>query len=225
MKNKRFWAPAIGLAIIGMLLPQSVDAAATNMNESNMVNEAQEAEGHNGHISQKPAIHHKSDMREIHSLLEKGHSKEDVFQAAHIARLSKKRIEEVLTYYKKSKSWEQTAEHFGVSPEKVAEHRAKWKAHKKQFEQHKEEILGFLEKYTNKDVSELKGYLKEDVRLHHLVKAAVVAKLSDKDLKAVIQYKKQGHSREEMMNHFNVNHDEMDAEMKKVWSEIKSIME
>ncbi|WP_408009682.1 hypothetical protein ACJROX_05100 [Pseudalkalibacillus sp. A8] len=224
MKKKSFWAAALGLAVIGMLLPQYTEAATTNMNESIMADEAREVEGHKEHISHRPAIHHKFDKREIHSLLKKGHSKEDVFQAAHIARHSEKRIEEVLTYYKRSKSWEQTAEHFGVSPEKVAEQRAKWKAHKKKFEQHKDEILSYLGEYSNKDVSELKSYLKEDVRLHHLVKAVVVAKLSDNDLKAVIQYKKQGHSREEMMEHFNVNHDQMHAEMKKVWSEIKSIM-
>ncbi|WP_221568092.1 hypothetical protein [Alkalihalobacillus sp. TS-13] len=227
MKLKNFGLALLGIAVMGMISPQYADAS--NMDIEGTVSmksseEVKEDEGHKGRLSLAPATHHKFDKKEIRSLLEKGHSKENVFQAAQIAKLSEKSIEEVLNHYNRSKSWEKTAEHYGVSPEKLAEQKARWKAHKKKFQQHKGEILSYVADYSNKDVTELKGYLKQDIRMPQLVKAAIVAKLSNKDLKEVINYKKAGHSREEMMKHFNVSDAQMHAEMLKVWSDIKSIM-
>ena len=66
--------------------------------------------------------HHKPISEEEMQSLEKlGYNKHEIWKAAHIARMSKK-IKDVLAYYKQNKSWEKTAEHFGVDPSKLKKH-------------------------------------------------------------------------------------------------------
>ena len=67
--------------------------------------------------------HHKPISEEEMQSLEKlGYNKHEIWKATHIARISNKEIKDVLAYYKQNKSWEKTAEHFGVDPSKLKKH-------------------------------------------------------------------------------------------------------
>ena len=67
--------------------------------------------------------HHKPIPEEEMQSLEKlGYNKHEIWKVAHIARISNKEIKDVLAYYKQNKSWEKTAEHFGVDPSKLKKH-------------------------------------------------------------------------------------------------------
>ncbi len=70
------------------------------------------------------AMHHHKPIseEEMQSLEKLGYNKHEIWKAAHIARISKKETKDVLAYYKQNKSWEKTAQHFGVDPSKLKKH-------------------------------------------------------------------------------------------------------
>ncbi|MGM7700324.1 hypothetical protein ACSVDE_01295 [Pseudalkalibacillus sp. Hm43] len=168
------------------------------------------------------ALHKDFNKEKFETLLEDGYTKEEIMKGIHIARAADKTVEEVLEDYKGTNSWEETMNNLGVEKEDLMKHKGKWAKGAKYLEAHKEEVVNYLSEYTGERVENLNGYLENDMRLHHLVRVAVVAHLSDSTISEVIEYKQAGHSREEFKEKFSIEKEEFHTEMKKVWTEIKS---
>ncbi|WP_349409747.1 hypothetical protein [Pseudalkalibacillus sp. SCS-8] len=220
MKKKGVWAGVIGIAALSMVLPQWAGASSDSGDTPTIV-----MEEHDGEMNRFGHHHFKKHFikEEFQALLDDGYTKREIFKGLHISHLAEKPIEDVLNIYKETSSWTETAEHFGVDEEKVRKHKHKhkWKKWQAELDAHKGEILEYLSAYTGKEVQELNGYLVDEIGLRHLIGAAVISKVSGTDLTEVLNYKKEGHTREEFAEHFNLDKEEFKAEMKKVHSDIK----
>lgn len=287
IKKKAIWIGTLGIATMGMLLPQFAGASTsetsptialeqtedselgfhfkkhlmkdefqalqekgytkkeilkashiTNASDSDIeevlqkYNETESWKNTAEHFGLDPELHAKRsivkalskdfDKEKFESLLDEGYSKEEIMKAIHIAKAAEKDVAEVLKDYKETESWEETMNDLGVKKEDLMKHKGKWAKGAKYLEAHKEEVMNYLSEYSGESVEELNAYLEDDLRLHHLVSAAVVAHLSDSTIGEVIEYKKAGHSREEFKEKFTIEKEEFHTEMKKVWTEIKS---
>ncbi|MCF6136331.1 hypothetical protein [Pseudalkalibacillus berkeleyi] len=173
------------------------------------------------------ALHKNIDKEKFEALTDEGYSKEEIMKAMHIAKAADKSVEEVLTDYKETNSWETTMENLGVNKEDLMKHKGhkgKWAKADQYLEKHKEKVITYLNNYSGEDVSK---YLENDMHLHHLVGAAVVAELSGEgtSIADVIEFKKGDHTREEFKEKFNFEKEEFHTEMEKVWTEMKASFE
>ncbi|MCJ7840266.1 hypothetical protein MUB24_04925 [Lederbergia sp. NSJ-179] len=161
----------------------------------------------------------KMEEAEFQSLLEKGYSEKDIFHAKGIAHLAKKDVEDVLKYYKKSGSWEKTAAHFGIDLEKM---KAKHEKMKKFYLENQEEILAYIAEYSDTSLEDLKKLQEgNSFKIHHLMKAAVIAKLSNSAMIDIVNDHKAGKNFYEMAQDRNVQKEEFRKEMKRIHRELK----
>ncbi|GLB58747.1 hypothetical protein [Cytobacillus sp. NCCP-133] len=171
------------------------------------------------HVQKQEHHHRIIDDSLLNSLQEKGFSKKEIFIAAHIAKFSKQKIEEVLDYYKKNdSSWEKTAQHYGVDLEKMKKHHH----HMDKFlEKNKDAVLQNVSKYSDNNTQELQGYLEKGISLRSLVSCAAMAKAANKDLADVMKMKEQGKSFHEIKKELKLNKEQIHNEMKKIVNEIQ----
>ncbi|MCM3094429.1 MULTISPECIES: hypothetical protein [unclassified Cytobacillus] len=169
---------------------------------------------------EKHEHHHRIiDESLMKSLQEQGFTKKEIFIAAHIAKFSNKKVEDVLSFYKKNNSsWEKTAKQYGVDIEKIKKHHHH---HMEKFlETHKEAVLQKVSEYSGKSPQVLQTYLDKGVPLRFLVSGAAVAKAANKDLDEIIQMREQGKSLLNIKTELNLDKEQIHAEMKKLIDEI-----
>ncbi len=156
-----------------------------------------------------------ADQGKIAELEKLGYDKHDIYHAIKISKIAKQDPEIVLTFYKKNRSWKETAKHFGVDPNEIKHHRH-WKKHKEYLEKNKDKVMLNLASYLNKEETELNLHLKEGVSLHTLVKASVLSKLSDVELEEILAKKENGQSFREISKELNVEKKDIIIEIKKL---------
>ncbi|WP_410984743.1 hypothetical protein [Bacillus cereus] len=161
------------------------------------------------------AHHHKIISEEqIQSLEKQGYNKHEIWKAAHIAKISKKDINEVLSYYKQNKSWKETAKHFGVDPKKMHKHHMS-----------KEMKAALLQKIAEmqKSTPEQMKKTMEDNHLHlrHLAVFTIIAQKSNTPFNDVLQMKKDGMHVKQIAEKLNVKKEDIRAEMMKLIQSVK----
>ncbi len=159
--------------------------------------------------------HHKPISEEEMKSLEKlGYNKHEIWKAAHIARISKKEIKDVLTYYKQNKSWEKTAQHFGVDPSKLKKHHMN--------KETKKALLQELANIHKSTPDQLKQKMKEyNIGLRHLAVLTIIAQKSNTPLDDVLKMKKDGMNIKQIAEKLNVKKEDIRAEMIKLVKSIK----
>ncbi|MCI0767320.1 hypothetical protein [Bacillus sp. TL12] len=161
------------------------------------------------------AHHHKIISEEqIQSLEKQGYNKHEIWKAAHIAKISKKDINDVLSYYKQNKSWKETAKHFGVDPKKMHKHHMS-----------KEMKAALLQKIAEmqKSTPEQMKKAMEDNRLHlrHLAVLTIIAQKSNTPFNDVLQMKTDGMHVKQIAEKLNVKREDIRAEMMKLIQSVK----
>ncbi|MFE7376873.1 hypothetical protein ACFU6E_19780 [Bacillus cereus] len=159
--------------------------------------------------------HHKPISEEEMQSLEKlGYNKHEIWRAAHIARISKKEIKDVLSYYKQNKSWEKTAEHFGVDPSKLKKHHMS--------KETKQALLQQLATMQKSTPDQLKQKMKEyNIKLRHLTVLTIISQKSNTPLDDVLKMKKDGMEIKQIAEKLNVKREDIRAEMMKLVQSIK----
>lgn len=159
--------------------------------------------------------HHKPISEEEMQSLEKlGYNKHEIWKAAHIARISKKEIKDVLAYYKENKSWQKTAEHFGVDPSKLKKHHMNKKT--------KQALLQELANMQQSTPDRLKQKMKEyNIGLRQLTVLTIIAQKSNTPLDDVLKMKKDGMDIKKIAENLNVKKEDIRAEMMNLVKSIK----
>ncbi|PFQ32238.1 hypothetical protein COC69_30490 [Bacillus cereus] len=159
--------------------------------------------------------HHKPISEEEMQSLEKlGYNKHEIWKAAHIARISKQEIKDVLSYYKQNKSWEKTAEHFGVDPSKLKKHHMS--------KETKQALLQQLATMQKSTPDQLKQKMKEyNIKLRHLTVLTIISQKSNTPLDDVLKMKKDGMDIKQIAEKLNVKREDIRAEMMKLVKSIK----
>ncbi|MBM7620850.1 hypothetical protein JOC95_002705 [Bacillus tianshenii] len=178
------------------------------------------AEDHTNHPADME--HHKHKMEwdagekeKVEELIKLGYSKHDIFVAMKLSKEAKVEAQEILAFHQNSKSWQQTATHFGVDPTKIKHHHD-WKKHHLYLEKNKEKVMPYLATYLGKEEAELNGYLEEGAKLHTLVKASIVSKLAGVELKEVLKKKEDGQSFRDIAKEYKLEKQDLMMEMKKL---------
>lgn len=159
--------------------------------------------------------HHKPISEEEMQSLEKlGYNKHEIWKAAHIARISKKEIKDVLVYYKEKKSWQKTAEHFGVDPSKLKKHHMN--------KETKHALLQELANMQQSTPDRLKQKMKEyNIGLRQLTVLTIIAQKSNTPLDEVLKMKKDGMDIKKIAQNLNVKKEDIRAEMMNLVKSIK----
>ncbi|MBY0595736.1 hypothetical protein [Bacillus bingmayongensis] len=159
--------------------------------------------------------HHKIISEEqIQSLEKQGYKKHEIWKAAHIAKISKKDIKDVLSYYKQNKSWKETAKHFGVDPKKLHKHHIS--------KEMKQALLQKVAEMQNSTPEQMKKTMQDNhIRLHHLAVLTIIAQKSNTPFNDVLQMKKDGMHVKQIAEKLNVQKEDIRAEMMKLIQSVK----
>ncbi|PFZ24099.1 hypothetical protein COM22_24955 [Bacillus wiedmannii] len=159
--------------------------------------------------------HHKPISEEEMQSLEKlGYNKHAIWKAAHIAKMSKKKIKDVLAYYKQNKSWEKTAQHFGVDPSKLKKHHMN--------KETKKALLQELANMQKATPDGLKQKMKEyNIGLRQLTVLTIISQKSNTPLDDVLKMKRDGMDIKQIAEKLNVKKEDIRAEMIKLVKSIK----
>ncbi|WP_166695494.1 hypothetical protein [Bacillus cereus] len=161
-------------------------------------------------------LHHHNPIseKEMQSLEKLGYNKHEIWKAAHIARISNKEIKDVLAYYKQNKSWEKTAEHFGIDPSKLKKHHMN--------KETKQALLQQLATMQKSTPDQLKQKMKEyNIKLLHLTVLTIISQKSNTPLDDVLKMKKDGMDIKQIAEKLNVKREDIRAEMMKLVKSIK----
>ncbi len=197
---------AIGMFAFGFIFAQSIVITY--------------AENGGHHEFKRDHHHHFVNEGDLKRLLDQGYSKEEILKAAHIAKFSNKKIDDVLNVYKKNdSSWEKTAEHFGLDLKKLKE---QFHVHKEKYLQdHKDEVIENVAEYSGKTEDEIKAWADEGISLRFIVIGAAISKVSNKDLSEVIKMNKEGLSFMDIKNSLKIDPQKVRAEKKVLMMKIK----
>lgn len=174
--------------------------------------------------------HSKMEKTDWKSLIDQGYTKEEIFKAKGIAMVASEKLDiaVILKHYKQSGSWEKTAADFKVDYEKVkAKHeemKAKHEEMKKFYKENEAAIFQFLAEYTNTPVAELQK-LKANTEkfcIHKFMKAAVIAKLSNRPVVEIWNEHQAGTTLKEIAKKHNLEKDAIWQEMKNMKKELMS---
>ncbi|MDF2083698.1 hypothetical protein [Bacillus pseudomycoides] len=161
------------------------------------------------------AHHHKLISEEqIQSLEKQGYNKHEIWKAAHIAKISKKDIKDVLSYYKQNKSWKETAKHFGVDPKKLHKHHMS--------KEMKQALLQKVAEMQNSTPEQMQKVMKDNnIRLHQLTVLTIIAQKSNTPFNDVLKMKKDGMHIKQIAEKLNVKKEDIRAEMMKLIQSVK----
>lgn len=183
-----------------------------------------QAKGDEGSImhshEQKEIDHHKEVRKKIKEFEERGYKRENIRKAILIAKHADVEPQKVLDTYQETNSWQATAKTFGVDYEKIKQHHQE--KVQEFFKKNKPQILKELAAYTGKDQTELAGYLDKDVPLKTLMKAAVVAKLSETELKDIIKENREGKSWKDIMREEEIDRSALKSDMQSIFHKVKN---
>lgn len=170
----------------------------------------------------KDKEHHHSFMDEadFKRLTNQGYTKKEILKAAHIAKFADKKIDDVLKTYKDNdSSWEKTAAHYGLD---LKDLKKKCHEHKEKFlEEHKEDVIKNVAKYSGKTEAQIQSWLDKGVPLRFIVGGSAMAKASNKDLAELVKLKQAGQSFKDIKNSLNLDKEKMHTEMKVLMKMIK----
>ena len=161
------------------------------------------------------AHHHKiiSD-EQLQSLEKQGYKKHEIWKAAHIAKISKQDINDVLSYYKQNKSWKETAKHFGVDPKKMHKHHMS--------KEMKEALLQKVAEMQKSTPEQMKKTMEDNhIHLHQLAVLTIIAQKSNTPFNDVLQMKKDGMHIKQIAEKLNVKKEDIRAEMMKLMQSVK----
>ncbi|MDM5153539.1 hypothetical protein QUF88_06730 [Bacillus sp. DX1.1] len=161
-------------------------------------------------------MHHKLISEEqLKSLEQQGYQKHEIWKAAHLAKITKQDINTVLAYYKQTKSWEDTAKHFGVDPKKLHKHHMS--------KEMKEALLQKVAEMQKSTPEQVKKTMKDyNIHLRHLVILTIIAQKSNTPLNDVLQMKKDGMHIKQIADKLNVKKEDIRAEMHKLIQSVKA---
>ncbi|EEL51977.1 MULTISPECIES: hypothetical protein [Bacillus cereus group] len=162
------------------------------------------------------ALHHHKILSEdqIQSLEKQGYNKHEIWKAAHIAKISKKDINDVLSYYKQNKSWEETAKHFGVDPKKMHKHHMS--------KEMKDALLQKIAEMQKSTPEQMKKTMEDNhLHLHHLAVLTIISQKSNTPFNDVLQMKKDGMHVKQIAEKLNVKREDIKAEMMKLIQSVK----
>lgn len=159
--------------------------------------------------------HHKLISEEqIQSLEKQGYKKHDILKAAHIAEISKKDINDVLSYYKENKSWKKTAQHFGVDPKKLHKHHMS--------KETKQALLQKIADMQKSTPDQMKQTMKDNhIGLRQLAVLTIIAQKSNTPLNDVLKMKKDGMHVKQIAEKLNVKKEDIRTEMMKLLQSVK----
>jgi DNA-directed RNA polymerase specialized sigma subunit len=172
----------------------------------------------------KHGHHHKLiEHEKAEQLKKQGYSKQDIFMAAILSKKTDKNIDEVLDSYKKTKSWEKTAQQLGMDMEefKRIDAMRKWESFVKNNEK---EVKEYLAEYANKTNKEIDKYIEDGFPLRFLIGAAALAKLSEKPLEEIIAYKKEKKSFHDVMETLDINKEQLQQELQHFKEDVKKTL-
>lgn len=136
-----------------------------------------------------------------------------VVQAAPYAKVSGKKLADVVAYKASGATWAQTAQHFGVKLEDVQNARKQWMEEQRQ--KAKDAWVTRLANYLGVPKAEVEQVAQSQEGGGRLVMmAAPIAKLSGKRLADVVAYLANGATIEEAAEHFGVKMDALQNERK-----------
>lgn len=179
------------------------------------------AEGEKGEKHREHHYHPIIDQEKISDLKQQGFSKQEIFIGALLSKKSGKDIDEVFQLYKEESSWEKVAEKLNVDFDDLK----KWEG-KHQWEvilkNHEEEVLNELAKYNLKKKKDMEKLLDDEISLRFLIGASVMAKLANKDVEEIVQYKKEGKTFQELKKELNLNEEELHKELSQFKTNLKN---
>ncbi|MFG6115946.1 hypothetical protein ACGTN9_12200 [Halobacillus sp. MO56] len=164
--------------------------------------------------------HHKEIRKRIKEFEERGYKQENIRKAILIAKHAYVEPQKVLDTYQVTNSWQATAKTFGVDYEKIKQHHQE--KVQEFFKKNESQILNELTAYTGKDQTELGGYLDKDVSLKTLMKAAVVAKLSETEIEDIIKENQDGKSWKDILHERKIEPGALQSEMENLFHKIKN---
>ncbi|WNS76722.1 hypothetical protein RRV45_06965 [Bacillus sp. DTU_2020_1000418_1_SI_GHA_SEK_038] len=178
------------------------------------------AENGRHHEIKRDHHHHFINEGDLNRLLDQGYSKDEILRAAHIAKYSNKKVDDVLNVYKKNdSSWEKTAEHYGLDLKKLKE---QYQEHKEKYlQEHKNEVIENVAEYSGKTEDEINSWVDKGISLRFIVVGAAIAKVSNKDLSELIKLKQEGLSFKDMKDSLNIDKEKVRAEKKALMKKIK----
>ncbi|SEA85101.1 hypothetical protein SAMN05421743_109102 [Thalassobacillus cyri] len=169
---------------------------------------------------QKENDHHKEIRKKIEEFEKRGYKQENIRKAILIAKHAEVEPQEVLDTYQMTNSWQATAKSFRIDYEKIKQHhQEKGQAF---FKQNKPQILKELIAYTGKDETELADYLEKEISMKTLMKAAVVAKLSETELEHIIKENQEGKSWKDIILEREIDPNALKSEMKNLFHKVKN---
>lgn len=179
------------------------------------------AEGEKGEKHREHHYHPIIDQEKISDLKQQGFSKQEIFIGALLSKKSGKDIDEVFQLYKEESSWEKVAEKLNVDFDDLK----KWEG-KHQWEvilkNHEEEVLNELAKYNLKKKKDMEKLLDDEISPRFLIGASVMAKLANKDVEEIVQYKKEGKTFQELKKELNLNEEELHKELSQFKTNLKN---
>ncbi|WP_151705802.1 hypothetical protein [Weizmannia acidilactici] len=168
----------------------------------------------------KPYTHHQmAPVQNMQKWLQEGYTKKEVYHAAFIAEHSGKKMEAVLQYYKKHKSWKETATHFGVDVGKIrAEHH---EAKEHFYAANKENIIRYLAQYNGRSRADIEKYARREEDRHFLILASALAKLGHKNLDTVMKMHRSGNDPQEIIESLKVDRHALFKEVRSIHEAIQ----
>ncbi|MBY0123125.1 hypothetical protein [Bacillus sp. S/N-304-OC-R1] len=194
----------IGVMVAGFLLVQASHITYAEVNPQH------EGKHHHQFISEQ----------DMERLLDQGFSKKEILKAAHIAKYTNNKVDDVLNVYKKNdSSWDKTAEHYGLDMKKL---RKEMCEHKEKFlQEHKEEVIENVAEYSGKKEKDIEQWVNDGIPLRFIVMGAAMAKVSNKNLEELIQMKKEGKSFREIKESLMIDREKLREEKRSLMKKIK----
>lgn len=195
---KNVWKQMISLMLVSMLILSVQSSIFANMDDE---------------------LHDKEWKEHFEKLKKEGFERKDIFTAMFIAKKADKEVSEILATYKKTKSWEKTAQTYGIDLEKE---RKKAKQRMKKFvKEHKKEIAALIvEKGEQEQV--LKALEEKDVSIHQLVYVSAIAKESSVPFEEVYKKWKDGKRPHELMKEYKTSKKAVHKTKRMWYKEMKS---
>lgn len=172
------------------------------------------------HEHEKKHHHSFINEKDMERLLDQGYSKKEILKAAHIAKYTNKKVDDVLNVYKKNdSSWDKTAEHFGLDMKKLRDQMCEQK--EKFLQDHKEEVIENVAEYSGKTEEDIEKWLNDGISLRFIVMGTAMAKVSNKDLGELVQMKKDGKSFKEIKESLMIDREKLHKEKRLLMTKIK----
>lgn len=186
---------------------------------------AQATPENNQKIDKDHGHYHKLiENEKIEELTKQGFTKKEIFMGALLGKQAKRNVDEVLTIYREKQSWEETAKQLGISLDdlKKIDSMHRWN---QLLKENQKEVIEYLASYSNRNESDIRNDLDQNISLRFLIGASAMAKVSHKDVDGIISLRKEGKSFHEIMKMTGVEPTALFKELETVKKEIMKKIE